>query len=122
MSESMGDSSFREMLVELTGGRNNDGWDFPNQDTWAISGDTDEKPQLIKNGRRIECNTANYVSFVVPGQSTSSSGSPSPTSPTVLSQEAVTPTQHPASTGSESVSDGSTTKFVAWTSRNRRPK
>ena len=64
------------------------------------------KPQLIKNGRRIECNTANYVPFVVPGLSTSSSSSSTTKSPTSSSQEAVTLTQHPASTGSESVSDG----------------
>ena len=31
-----------------------------------------KKPQLIRNGRRIECNTANYVPFVVPGLTTSS--------------------------------------------------
>ena len=37
-----------------------------------------QKPQLIKNDRKIECNTANYVPFVVSGLSTSSS---SPTSP-----------------------------------------
>ena len=46
-----------------------------------------------------------YVPIVVPGLSTSSSSSSSPTSPTSSSQEAVTPTQHPASTGSESESD-----------------
>ena len=37
-----------------------------------------QKPQLIKNGRQIECNTAKYVPFVVPGLSTSSSSSSSP--------------------------------------------
>ena len=41
-----------------------------------------QKPQLIKNGKKIGCNTANYVPFVVPGLSTSSSSSSSPTSPT----------------------------------------
>ena len=64
-----------------------------------------QKPQLIKNGRRIKCNTANYVPFVVLGQSTCSSSSSSPTSPTSSSQEAVTPTQHPASTRSEGMSE-----------------
>ena len=63
------------------------------------------KPQLIKNGRRIECHTANYVPFVVPGLSRSSSSASSPTSPTPSSQEAVTPTEHPASTGCESMSE-----------------
>ena len=32
-----------------------------------------QKPHLIQNGRKINCNTANYVPFVVPGVSTSSS-------------------------------------------------
>ena len=32
-----------------------------------------QKPHLIKNGRKIDCITANYVPFVVPGLSTSSS-------------------------------------------------
>ena len=32
-----------------------------------------QKPHLIQNGRKINCNTANYVPFVVPGLSTSSS-------------------------------------------------
>ena len=64
-----------------------------------------QKPHLKRNGRRIRCNTANYVPFVVLGQSTSSSSSSSPTSPTSSSQEAVTPTQHPASTRSEGMSE-----------------
>ena len=46
-----------------------------------------QKPQLIKNGRRINCNTANYVPFVFPGLSTSSSSSATPTSPTSAVQE-----------------------------------
>ena len=69
----------------------------------------------VKNHRRIECNTANYVPFVVPGLSTGSSSWASPTSLTSLPQEAVTPSQHPASTGSESVSDGS------WGNSSRGP-
>ena len=60
-----------------------------------------QKPHLIKDGRKIECNTANYVPIVVPVPSTGSSSSATPTSPTLLPQEAVTPTQHPASTRSE---------------------
>ena len=63
-----------------------------------------QKPQLIKNGRRIECNSANFVPVVVPGLSTGSSSSATPASPMSLSQEAVIPTQHPASTRSESTS------------------
>ena len=60
-----------------------------------------QKPQLIKHGRRIKCNT-DYVPLVVPGPSASSSSSATLTSPTPLPQEAVTPTQHPASTRSDS--------------------
>ena len=51
-----------------------------------------QKPHLINNGRKMECNTANYVPFIVPVLSTSSSSSSLPTSPTSSSQEAVTPT------------------------------
>ena len=64
-----------------------------------------QKPHLIKNGRKINCNTANYVPLVVPGLSTSSSTSSSPISPTSSSQEAVTPTEHPASTRNENMSE-----------------
>ena len=63
-----------------------------------------QKPQLIKDGRRLQCSTANYVPFVVPGLSTSSSTSFSPTSPTSSSQESGTITEHPASTRSENMS------------------
>ena len=58
-----------------------------------------------KKGRKINCNTANYAPFVVLGLSTSSSTSFRPTSPTSSSQEAVTPTEHSASTRSDSMSD-----------------
>ena len=34
-----------------------------------------QKPHLIKNGIRIQCNTENFVPIVVPGLSTSSSSS-----------------------------------------------
>ena len=50
-----------------------------------------QKPQLIIDGRRVKCNTANYVPIVVPGQSTGSSSSATTTAPTPLPQEAVTP-------------------------------
>ena len=63
-----------------------------------------QKPQLIKDGRRIKCSTENYVPIVVPGLSTGSSSSATPTSPTSVPQEAVTPTLHPASTRSQSTS------------------
>ena len=63
-----------------------------------------QKPHLIQNGRKINCNTTNYVPFVVPGVSTSSSTSSSPTSPTSSSQDTVTTTEHPATERSESMS------------------
>ena len=47
-----------------------------------------QKPHLIKNGIRIQCNTENFVPIVVPGLSTSSSPSlPSSTSMTPSRQE-----------------------------------
>ena len=61
-----------------------------------------QKPHLIQNVKKINCNTANYVPFVVPGLSTSSSTSSSPTSPTSSSQDTVTTTEHPATERSES--------------------
>ena len=64
-----------------------------------------QKPQLIKKGRRIECNTAIYVPFVVFGVSTNSSSSSSFASLTSSSQEAVILTQHPAPVRCETVSD-----------------
>ena len=63
-----------------------------------------QKPDLTKDGRRIKCNTANYVPIFVPGVSTGSSCSAAPASPTSLALDAVVPTQHPASTRSESTS------------------
>ena len=63
-----------------------------------------QKPHHIKNGR-IECNTANCVPIVALVLSTSSSSSSSPTSPTSSSQETIIPTEYPASTRSESLSE-----------------
>ena len=52
-----------------------------------------QKPHLIKNGVRIQCNTENFVPIVVPGLSTSSSSSsPSSTSMTPSRQEIDHPT------------------------------
>ena len=47
-----------------------------------------QKPHLIKNGIRIQCNTENFVPIVLPGLSTSSSSSSS-TSPSVTSRNRV---------------------------------
>ena len=49
-----------------------------------------QKPHLIRNGKRIDCNIANCVPFVVPGLSASSSSTtPSLTSPSSSSQDSV---------------------------------
>ena len=61
-----------------------------------------QKPHLIKLGKKINSNTANYVPFVVP---ISSSNSSSPASPASSSQEAVTDTDNAASTRSETISE-----------------
>ena len=49
------------------------------------------QPNLIKNGDRIACSKANYVPCVVPGLSTSSSTTPTPSSslPSSSSQDSV---------------------------------
>ena len=57
-----------------------------------------QKPHLIKNGIRIQCNTENFVPIVVPGLSSSSSGSSS-TSKTPPKQES-----HSSSSSSSSSS------------------
>ena len=51
------------------------------QDHYSCEWTTGHNPQLIKDGRRIKCNTANYEPIVVPGLPTRSSGSAAPTSP-----------------------------------------
>ena len=49
-----------------------------------------QKPHLIRNGKRIDCNISNYVPFVVLGLSASSSSTArSPTSPSSSSQDCV---------------------------------
>ena len=48
-----------------------------------------QKPHLIRNGKRIDCNIANYVPFVVPGLSTSSFTTPTPTSSSSSLQDSV---------------------------------
>ena len=53
-----------------------------------------QKPHLIRNGKRIDCNFSNYVPFVVPGLPTSSSSpTSSPTSPSSSSQESISANQ-----------------------------
>ena len=64
-----------------------------------------QKPHLIKNGIRIQCNTENFVPIVVPGLSTSSSSS-------LLSSTSMTPSRqeidHPTSSSSSSTSPTTT--------------
>ena len=49
-----------------------------------------QKTHLIRNGKRIHCNFSNYVPFMVPGLSASSSSTtPSPTSQSSSSQDSV---------------------------------
>ena len=67
-----------------------------------------QKPHLIRNGIRIQCNTENFVPIVVPGLSTSSSSSSHPsTSMTPSRQES----NHPTCSSSSSTSP--TTKYQA---------
>ena len=64
-----------------------------------------QKPHLVKNGIRIQCNTENFVPIVVPGWSTSSSSSShSSTSMTPSRQES----NHPTSSSSSSTSPTTT--------------
>ena len=48
-----------------------------------------QKPHLTEKGRRINCNISNYLPFVVPGLSTSSSTTPTPVSSSSSSQDSV---------------------------------
>ena len=65
-----------------------------------------QKPHIIKNGTRIQCNTENFAPIVVPGLSAnSSSGSDSSTSRTLSRQESHCST---SSSSSSTVSDTKT--------------
>ena len=71
-----------------------------------------QKPHLIKNGIRIQCNTENFVPIVVPGMSSSSSSSSHPsTSMTPSRQQSNRPTSSSSSSTSPTttVSSGSET-------------
>ena len=72
---------------------------------WIIG----QKPHLIKNGIRIQCNTENFVPIVVPGLSTnSSSRSDSSSSRTLSRQESHCPTSSSSSSSSHTASDTET--------------
>ena len=62
-----------------------------------------QKPHLIRNGIRIQCNTKNFVPVVVLGLSTTSSSSSTSTSTTPSGQEIHHSDHHPATESSESV-------------------
>ena len=71
-----------------------------------------QKPHLIKNGKKIHCDTPNHVPFVVPGLSTSSYTSS--TSPTSSSQETVTETEITALRRSECADEESPARGNSW--------
>ena len=76
-----------------------------------------QKPHLIKNGIRIQCNTENFVPIVVPGFTASSSSSfPSSTSMTTPSRQEI---DHPTSSSSSSTSPTMTSSTVSSDSENR---
>ena len=63
-----------------------------------------QKPHLIRNGIRIPCNTENFVPIVVPGLSSSTSGSSS-TSKTPSTQESHSSPSSSSSSSSPTVSE-----------------
>ena len=63
-----------------------------------------QKPHLIKNGIRIQCNTENFVPIVVPGLSTSSSSGSHPSTSMTSSRQ-----ERHCSTSSSSSSSSPTT-------------
>ena len=68
-----------------------------------------QKPHLIKNGIRIQCNTENLIPTVVPGLSASaSSGSDPSTSRTLSRQESHCSTSSSSSSSSPTLSDTKT--------------
>ena len=78
-----------------------------------------QKPHLIKNGIRIQCNTENFVPIVVPDLSTSSFSSlPSSTSMTPSRQEI----DHPKSSSSSSTSPTMTSSTVSSESVDRQER
>ena len=80
---------------------------------------TGQKPHLIKNGIRIQCNTENFVLIVVLGLSTTSSSSlPSSTSMTFSRQEI----DHPTSSSSSSTSPTMTSSTVSSESVARQAR
>ena len=78
-----------------------------------------QKPHLIKNGIRIQCNTENFVPIVVPGLTTSFSSSwPSSTSKRPSRQEV----DHPTSSSSWSTSPPMTSSTMSSESVARQER
>ena len=69
-----------------------------------MNGSVVKKPHLSKNGIRTPCNTENFIPFVVPGLSSSSSG-PSSTSKTHSRQESHSSSSSSTSSSSPTVSE-----------------
>ena len=72
-----------------------------------------QKPHLIKNGIRIQCNTENFVPIVVPGLSTSSSSSFSFSTSMTSSRQEI---DHPTSCSNSSTSPTTTVSSDSETS------
>ena len=78
-----------------------------------------QKPHLIFNGIRIQCNTENFVPIVVPGLSTSSSSSLSTSTPMTPSRQEI---DHPTSSSSSSTSPPMTSSTVSSESVARQER
>ena len=76
-----------------------------------------QKPHLIINGIRIQCNTENFVPIVVPGLSASSSSSLSTSTPTTPLRQEI---DHPKSSSSSSTSTPMTSSTVSSESVDRQ--
>ena len=78
-----------------------------------------QKPHLIKNGIRIQCNTENFVPIVVPGLSSSSSSSSHSSTPVTPSRQEI---DHPKSSSSSSTSPPMTSSTVSSDSVTRHAR
>ena len=78
-----------------------------------------QKPHLIKNGIRIQCNTENFVPIVVPGLSTSSSSSLPTSPPMTPSRQEI---DHPTSSSSSSTTPTMTSSTVSCDSLARQER
>ena len=82
-----------------------------------------QKPHLIENGRKTNCNSENYVPIGVPGLSTCSSTSTASASPASLPQDTTEDsTSSPATTRLRSTPAVHHWETVTVSYRNRKPK